>query len=212
MFETQFRNTDLWKEQSRVEPPAKSRLSPENVLRVLHLRWAEHCVECAVPECYRQCPLYVKRSDGQCSRFVYGIWPNKDFKGHYDFWRRRSLPPLGQRSKQISTSPAARCRRLSKVSFGGCRDGPNEYLRSKRTGKAEWSGFDEFVVECFSPERESFQLVLEHIEDSKTYVNSFSAIRSKSSRARTITRSLTQILVLSKGTFFFTQKETANGA
>ena len=34
--------------------------------------WAEHCVECSAPKCYKTCELYEKRSDGRCKRTVYG--------------------------------------------------------------------------------------------------------------------------------------------
>ncbi len=37
------------------------------------LQWEEHCVECSAPDCYTTCPLYVKRADYKCSRFVDGI-------------------------------------------------------------------------------------------------------------------------------------------
>jgi len=37
------------------------------------LHWAEHCVECAVPQCYTSCDLYEPRFDGKCQRFVNGI-------------------------------------------------------------------------------------------------------------------------------------------
>lgn len=35
--------------------------------------WDEHCLECSAPACYSTCPLYVKRADGACRRFEYGI-------------------------------------------------------------------------------------------------------------------------------------------
>ena len=35
--------------------------------------WAEHCTECAIPDCYATCHLHVPRGDGACHRFVGGI-------------------------------------------------------------------------------------------------------------------------------------------
>jgi FkbH-like protein len=39
------------------------------------LAWAEHCVECAVPACYKTCDLYDPTPLGKCRRFVDGIVP-----------------------------------------------------------------------------------------------------------------------------------------
>jgi len=43
--------------------------------------WEEHCVECGVPMCYKQCPIYSKRYDGKCVRLKYGIVKNYNYKG-----------------------------------------------------------------------------------------------------------------------------------
>ncbi|HLZ83800.1 MAG TPA: HAD-IIIC family phosphatase [Caulobacteraceae bacterium] len=37
------------------------------------LNWAEHCSECAMPECYATCSLYTPRPDFKCRRFDRGI-------------------------------------------------------------------------------------------------------------------------------------------
>ena len=39
------------------------------------LAWAEHCVECAAPACYKTCDLYDPTPLGKCRRFVDGIVP-----------------------------------------------------------------------------------------------------------------------------------------
>src|SRR5690348_13493316 len=85
MFETRWANNHLWRAEPAVQGDRATRLPREAVDKALFLVWDEHCVECAIPECYRSCPLYVRRRDGRCSRFVYGIYPNRDFTGHFDF-------------------------------------------------------------------------------------------------------------------------------
>jgi HAD-superfamily phosphatase, subfamily IIIC/FkbH-like domain len=35
--------------------------------------WAEHCLECAPPECYKNCNYYNKRPDSRCRRTQYGL-------------------------------------------------------------------------------------------------------------------------------------------
>lgn len=42
---------------------------------VVPLMWREHCLECAMPLCYKTCDLYKKRMDGRCVRFEHGIVP-----------------------------------------------------------------------------------------------------------------------------------------
>src|ERR1039458_5666623 len=35
--------------------------------------WAEHCTECAYPDCYSSCAFYTPRRDRNCRRFADGI-------------------------------------------------------------------------------------------------------------------------------------------
>lgn len=55
-------------------------VSPEDINTISPLVWQEHCVECAMPECYHTCAHYKRRSDGRCRLFKYGIerFKNKD--------------------------------------------------------------------------------------------------------------------------------------
>lgn len=52
---------------------------------VAPLYWQEHCVECALPDCYKVCPLYSPRYDGNCKRFSYGIFADYRIKGMQNF-------------------------------------------------------------------------------------------------------------------------------
>ena len=45
----------------------------KHVSRVVPLMWGEHCLECAVPECYRSCTKFEPRDDKRCKRFLNGI-------------------------------------------------------------------------------------------------------------------------------------------
>ena len=62
-----------------------SRLDRADVEIAYALLWLEHCIECAIPECYTTCPLYVRRADQKCARLRYGIYPNPAFQGLFDF-------------------------------------------------------------------------------------------------------------------------------
>lgn len=37
------------------------------------IRWAAHCIQCALPDCYSKCEFYAPRSDLKCRRFADGI-------------------------------------------------------------------------------------------------------------------------------------------
>src|SRR5262245_48499109 len=43
------------------------------------LLWGEHCIECAAPDCFATCDLYMPRPDRRCRRFVNGIHRNQAF-------------------------------------------------------------------------------------------------------------------------------------
>lgn len=61
-------------------PPQESTIS-RNIIKVAPIYWEEHCVECALPDCYKFCSLYTPREDGKCQRLVYGITPNDQADG-----------------------------------------------------------------------------------------------------------------------------------
>ena len=50
-----------------------SKIKADSIDYLYLLSWREHCVECAPPECYQVCPLYVERADRKCARFRYSI-------------------------------------------------------------------------------------------------------------------------------------------
>ena len=62
-----------------------STLAPGEIGSVYSLFWMEHCVECAVPDCYTMCSLYVERQDRKCARFKKGISPNWQYPGLFDY-------------------------------------------------------------------------------------------------------------------------------
>lgn len=79
-----------------------SALRPWHVDMASVLLWEEHCVECAVPECYAVCPLYVAREDRQCARFRYGICPDPAFSGLFPFGARISFRRWGKLEARIA--------------------------------------------------------------------------------------------------------------
>ncbi len=169
-----------------------SRLDPTAVRAVYLLHWQEHCLECAVPDCYRVCPLYVARADRKCARLQYGIAPNPAYTGLFgygaDVWFRRwgklesrlwfgpVTPRAARRIASLDRSvvrgvvdPVARLfsrlspeRRLSR-GYAMFRDLMLQRVsRSKRDG----ADLDTFVVEAWNP-GESFNLIVECFQNDR---------------------------------------------
>ncbi len=67
------------------QAPTQERKTPVDIRHRSLLLWAEHCVECAAPSCYRTCDLFEKRPDGHCRRFAHGIVANQRFPGLYGY-------------------------------------------------------------------------------------------------------------------------------
>lgn len=62
-------------------------ITPNKIESVRTIYWDEHCLECSAPACYSTCPLYLKRPDGACRRFDFGIYVMKPTKD--TLWRVR---------------------------------------------------------------------------------------------------------------------------
>ena len=86
MYQLDWAQKGVWEREAQAFPPPQdSPLTRDKVSRTSLLHWEEHCHECAIPICFTSCSLYVPRADKKCSRFVYGIYPNLNFKGLFDF-------------------------------------------------------------------------------------------------------------------------------
>ena len=75
MFDTTFATSSI-----TVEQPQVSKAPVKYKKREL-LIWEEHCLECAPPYCYNNCPLYQTREDKKCVRMRYGLQPTNEFAG-----------------------------------------------------------------------------------------------------------------------------------
>ena len=84
MYDLAWKNDTLWTKlagSTSIPPPPKD----IPISKAALLLWMEHCIECAPPECYLSCSLYVPRRDQKCARFVYGIFPNDQVKGLFEY-------------------------------------------------------------------------------------------------------------------------------
>ncbi|MBN1468003.1 MAG: HAD-IIIC family phosphatase [Fusobacteriaceae bacterium] len=84
MFETNWANKEMWSKEKE-HHLFTSKVNKNDIKRTMFLEWQEHCTECGAPECFKTCYFYESRLDRSCRRFVYGIYPNKNFKGLFNF-------------------------------------------------------------------------------------------------------------------------------
>ena len=185
-----------WSGAPNPERPAtrhESALPLDAVETTSVLLWEEHCMECAVPECYQVCPLYVKRRiDGNCARFENGIGPNPSFSGLYSYGAEvkfRRWGKLEAHLSAVSARPAAlrSLDRLDRFGIGLSRFAANRFRRSgpivsydsirKRVVARGTPGntprFHDFVIEVWNQGIEAVRLVLECVQDGPRFRSSF---------------------------------------
>ena len=166
-----------------------SRLVRADVEIAYALLWLEHCIECAIPECYSTCPLYVRRADKKCARLRYGIYPNPAFQGLFDFgadvhfrrWgkleskltygsgtpdRIRTLEARDMRTVAILNPVAASLVTLNpERRLNGAYRLFRDAAIARATRQPARAEFDEFVVEVYNPQPEPVGLIVEIHQD-----------------------------------------------
>jgi FkbH-like protein len=167
-----------------VGTPEASTLSSARVAATYLLFWVEHCIECAIPECYKVCPLYVARRDRKCARFKNGISPNPKYPGllpygaEVEFRRWGKIEAnfgfgsvLPDRVRLLDRMDRSFLRRLRTVSsiFRGLS--PNLRLNGayavfrerllQRLTQRPKEVFDEFVIEVWNLQAQPVRLVIE---------------------------------------------------
>lgn len=176
MFQLHFAEHERRRRAPALRPAAGGAAVPDEidgrpVERMLLLYWEEHCVECAVPECYGVCPLYRRRRDGACRRFAWGIGANRAFSGSLPFgadiaFRRwgKLEASLGEIAYPVSPYLHRALQRLESLS-GRFRYRIAHFLNRrpalKRRLREGIADFDEFVVECHAPRGAPFRLLVE---------------------------------------------------
>lgn len=180
MYGFDWANEELWLRERRLTKTVPSQLERDRVERTLLLHWQEHCIECAPPDCYSACPLYVRRADRKCARFVYGIQPSRAHGGLLDVgadvrfrrWGKLEAivggPALSPRAHRRAASAdralTSVARAFSSVDrnrrVGSALSLARDRLLPKVPGPRDVD-FDEFVLECHAPDDEALRLILE---------------------------------------------------
>ena len=206
MFQLDWAQKALWEKEAQLNPPGGSKLPRDDVRSAALLLWEEHCVECAIPVCFTSCSLYAPRLDKKCARFAYGIYPNPNFKGLFDYgadirfrrWGKLEAMLYGKSATLTAQRFLGRFSRFLAVAPEGGVGGASELdstrrfkrsfgvfaktLLAKVCNKAfAWGApgqgggaFDAFVLECFSPEKSPFKLVIEYSAGRMTADHTFS--------------------------------------
>ena len=177
-----------WAEEPRISTatgtPEASTLCPESVHAAYLLLWVEHCIECAIPECYEICPLYVARRDRKCARFKNGITPNPKYPGLLPYGAEVEFRRWGKleanfgfgsaRPDQIKVFDRIDRKFLHSLRpvsslFRGLSprlklNGAYALLRESALKRATRGGretFDEFVIEAWNLQNQPVRLVIE---------------------------------------------------
>ena len=190
MYGFDWASRSLWEREALVEP-VRSALPRERVAETLLVHWQEHCVECAPPQCYEVCPLYVARADRKCARFVYGIYPDPRFSGllgrgadvRFRRWAKLETELFGKRLSVRTHRRLDRLDTVATLAVGGAagalaRVNPRRRLSGALTLAREAAfrrlpasgegAYDDFVLECHAPDEEPFRLILEYVSRGET--------------------------------------------
>lgn len=182
MFEFDWSSRKIWSNEP-ITPTVCASPLERTVKSAMLLEWEEHCVECAVPHCYKSCSLYAARRDGKCARLVYGIVRNSSFSGllrcgadlRFRRWAKleatltgrflpvksiRRLDSIDRLVTPIVSSAANLARRFSprrrlNSVWSRCRE---EVV--KRVGRRNVV-CDQFVIECHSFEQDPWRMIVE---------------------------------------------------
>lgn len=173
----------IFRKVRRNEPVQAGKDYLADVDKVILCTWEEHCVECAWPLCYDSCKMFQRRYDGRCIRVIDGLVRNYNYSGVLGYGmdcRFRKWGKVETSYSSVAMAPA-QYRKISQ------RDASIEYtigqmvrasgyfhsflgLRNKyRKIKAERIATmprtsatpDAFVIQCFLPEAESAQLLVQ---------------------------------------------------
>ena len=185
MYQLDWAQTRLWKEEKPLKPGDGSSFDRSRVESVSLLHWQEHCLECAPPHCYASCLLFIPRADQKCARLAYGIQANPRFPGLLAYGadvRFRKWAKLTTPFFDASLSPAryAALDAADRLATGAVNALSQALvgLSLKRRLNGAWTvvrnaalrhfparpatPYDQFVLECFSPEERTFRLVFEY--------------------------------------------------
>ena len=142
--------------------------------RVAVTYWEEHCLECAQPQCYRSCPLYIRRPDTNCARFAGGIRRHLGFRGLLPHAAEIRFRTWGKLQTTIGGG-SLRDVRIAKPQTWYNKMRTSLFERTVRAGAAFRP--DELVIEAWSLGPEPFRLCVElETDEAVLHRESFSFV------------------------------------
>lgn len=164
MFQVEWADKKKWMPLAAL-PAWKTGVDSRKIRTVMRLKWEEHCVECAMPDCYTSCPLYSPRADGNCARFVYGIMPDRRFHGSESFGADIEFKKWGKLEANLEEAFPLPIRykwigQLYDRLPRGLQQLVKQQFRQRFQKRKQV--FDEIVIECYNPGNESFSMILEY--------------------------------------------------
>lgn len=160
--------------------------SREGISDLSSLHWAEHCVECAMPQCYKTCDFYTPRKDGKCQRFVHGIqkirlsnqtplfkiqfkmWGNLETQGSHQLYPKKTTHKIEKIDELVAKSISIIKPQLLQNKFISKRYHHKKHRLRDEPSKLLTASPDSFMVEIYNPYDEKVYLNLSVIsEDPK---------------------------------------------
>lgn len=184
-------------------------LAAEEICSVGLSMWREHCLECAMPECYGHCRNYVERRDKKCQKTYYGTKPID--LGSGDFAAQMKFRKWGKLETEIYPRMLTEkaCRRLNRlgrveewavllfsrllkglVSINKLCAVPNvvNAWLYERLGRREEP--DEFLIQCFSPTEREYALLVEFFTSEEVFYRNAFRVKKGYNQARMDVRGL----------------------
>ncbi len=183
MFQSEWFDEKMYAEEEKVHPSPvfKSQIDNDSIEKVLFCHWEEHCLECAPPLCYGNCPVYLERGDKKCRKVYYGIGRNKNFSGLFPYgadmrfrkWAKLTaqLYHVGLDLKKANHYDHLNVVAVNQVNLlaGAFHfidktrklNGGLNFYRHKLLDKLNADPsvkFDDFLIECYSFETKPFRL------------------------------------------------------
>ncbi len=168
MFDNTWENKPVWLSETR--NAGSTRLNGAEIGWISSLVWEEHCTECAVPECYKLCPLYIPRADGACARFEYGVVMNENFFGLYHSGADIKFRKWGKLEADLNTAKVTEFRAVTEADYPyGYTINDETEIKSENNGEKNGLLFDEFIIECYSDCNLDYKLILEYFTEYQRF-------------------------------------------
>lgn len=150
--------------------------------------WREHCIECSMPLCYQSCSLYEKRKDDRCLRLEHGIVPYK-FNNcvganiHFKKWAK--LEAIFSNSHSVASINSINILNIILTRFAILINALSIFIGNYRLNQIyerlhelsilfiqkvslNKDDFNNFYMEAYNNENESFQMNFEIFQDNYT--------------------------------------------